>query len=84
MSKRLEFLWKPWDLPVSVQVRTVGRHKQELASCATGEVAQFSRVSQQAWKIRKNRETQQIRTGQCQPALISRSKEAVGVAGENH
>lgn len=45
MSKRLEFLWEPWVLPVSVQVRTVGRHNQELASCATGEIAQFSSFS---------------------------------------
>lgn len=30
---------------LSVQMRTVCRHSQELASCATGEIAQFSSFS---------------------------------------
>lgn len=85
MSKRLELLWELWDLPVSQF-----RWEQFTGTAKDWHLVQLeellnSAVSQQTWKIRKNRETWQIRGAQCHPALISCSKEeAVGVAGENH
>lgn len=83
-NKRLELLWEPRDLPVSRS-----RWEQFAGTAKNWHLVQLEKllnsvVSQQTWKIRKNRETWQIRRAWCQPAVISCSEEAVGVAGENH